>query len=345
MFGAQGGTRRLYSGDNTLSHFGATILGCEGLRLTPQEKSFFTNVNPFGFILFARNVETADQIHALCDELRACVGHNAPILIDQEGGRVQRLRPPLATEWTPPLDFVRAAGANAERAMYLRYLITAIELRAVGVDANCAPMVDVACAETHPFLKNRCYGADVSGVTTLGRAVANGLADGGVLPVLKHIPGHGRAQADSHLDLPRVDASADDLERDFAPFQALNDLPMGMTAHLVYEALDARPATTSPKMMQLIRDKIGFDGLIMTDDISMQALSGPLSQRSADSIAAGCDVVLHCNGDLAEMAEVADASGQMSEIAQSRAMAVLNARKPPATLDISSLTAELETLI
>ena len=328
-----------------MSQFGATILGCEGLRLTPQEKSLFRHVTPFGFILFARNIDTADQIQALCGELRDCVGHNAPILIDQEGGRVQRLRPPLATEWTPPLDFVQAAGENAERAMYLRYLITALELRAVGVDANCAPMVDVACAETHPFLENRCYGTDVSGVSTLGRAVANGLTDGGVLPVLKHIPGHGRAQADSHLDLPRVSSSAQDLERDFAPFRALNDLPMGMTAHLVYEALDPRPATTSPKMMQLIRDQIGFDGLIMTDDISMQALSGPLSQRSSDAISAGCDVVLHCNGHLSEMVEVADASGQMSETAQRRALAVLNARKAPVTLDISALTAELETLI
>ncbi|WP_073253662.1 beta-N-acetylhexosaminidase [Shimia gijangensis] len=328
-----------------MSYIGATILGCEGLRLTSGKKTFFRNARPFGFILFARNIDTSEQIRALCDDLRSCVDHEAPILIDQEGGRVQRLRPPLATEWTPPLDFVTAAGRNAERAMYLRYLITALELRSVGIDANCAPMVDVACDVTHPFLKNRCYGSDVTHVSTLGRAVADGLADGGVLPVLKHIPGHGRAQADSHLDLPLVSANADELKRDFAPFRALNDLPMGMTAHLVYDALDAAPATTSPIVMQLIRDKIGFDGLIMTDDISMKALSGPLSQRSSASIDAGCDVVLHCNGDLQEMAEVVEAAGEMTQVAQVRAQAVLDARKIPVTLDISALTAELETLI
>lgn len=328
-----------------MKRFGATIFGCEGLNLSASEKTFFRDANPFGFILFARNIDSFEQIIALCDELRACVDHHAPILIDQEGGRVQRLRPPLARDWTPPLDFVAAAGENAERAMYLRYLITALELRSVGVDANCAPMVDVACSDTHPFLKNRCYSSDVTTVETLGRAVADGLMDGGVLPVLKHIPGHGRAKADSHLDLPRITATADDLERDFAPFRALNDLPMGMTAHLVYEALDERPATTSPKLMQLIRDEIGFDGLVMTDDISMQALSGPLVERSSQSIAAGCDVVLHCNGDLAEMQDIAAASGEMSNPAQERAMRVLQACRSPVTLDIPALSAELETLI
>ncbi|MEQ9693488.1 beta-N-acetylhexosaminidase [Shimia sp. SDUM112013] len=328
-----------------MTRFGATILGCEGLRLTADEKAFFRDVRPFGFILFARNIDTADQIRALCDELRDCVAHDAPILIDQEGGRVQRLRQPLATEWTPPLEFVAAAGDAAERAMYLRYCITAHELRALGIDANCAPLVDVACAETHPFLKNRCYGMSSDLVASLGRAVAEGMAAGGVYSVLKHIPGHGRAQADSHLDLPRVSADRAALDRDFAPFKALNDLPMGMTAHLVYEALDEAPATTSQVMMGLIRDEIGFDGLIMTDDISMQALSGPLATRSRDSIAAGCDVVLHCNGDFAEMQEVAAASGEMTEAAQTRAQAVLDRRPQPETVDIPAFTAELEALL
>lgn len=328
-----------------MNNVSATILGCEGPRLSASEKTFFRETRPFGFILFARNIGTADQIRALCDELRACVDHEAPILIDQEGGRVQRLRPPLATEWTAPLDFVASAGEQAERAMYLRYLITAIELRSVGVDANCAPLVDVACAETHPFLLNRCYGHDADTVIRLGRAVTNGLADGGVLPVLKHIPGHGRAQADSHLDLPRVDADPVALKRDFAPFEALNDLPMGMTAHLVYEALDDAPATTSPAVMSMIRNEIGFDGLIMTDDISMQALSGPLATRSADSITAGCDVVLHCNGDMDEMRDVVAASGELQGKSLARARAVLAARQPAATLDIQALSAELESLI
>ncbi|TKZ20619.1 beta-N-acetylhexosaminidase [Shimia litoralis] len=328
-----------------MSHFGATILGCEGLSLTSQERAFFKIARPFGFILFARNIESADQISALCQDLRDCVGFDAPILIDQEGGRVQRLRPPLSRAWPAPLDFVQAAGENAERAMYLRYLLTALDLRAVGVDANCAPLVDVACDTTHPFLKNRCYGDDPVHVARLGRAVADGMRDGGVLSVLKHIPGHGRAQADSHLDLPRVSVSSQDLVRDFAPFKALNDLPMGMTAHLVYEALDDAPATTSSKVMSMIRQEIGFDGLIMTDDISMQALSGPLAVRSEASIAAGCDVVLHCNGTLSEMQQVVDASGEMTDIAQKRAIAVLQARSEPVSVDISALDAELKALV
>lgn len=327
-----------------MSQFGATIYGCEGLRLTKGERAFFRDARPFGFILFARNVDTAEQISALCDELRDSVGHAAPILIDQEGGRVQRMRAPLAREWTPPLNFVTAAGRNAKRAMYLRYALIAQELRAVGVDTNCAPMVDVAAEDTHPFLRNRCYGDTPECVAELGRAVADGLIAGGVMPVVKHMPGHGRTAVDSHHDLPRVKVAADDLERDFAPFRALNDLSMGMTAHLVFEALDPRPATVSPVMMQLIREDIGFDGLVMTDDISMQALSGTVPERSAAAIAAGCDVVLHCNGDLDEKILVAEASGTMCDAAQRRAEAVLASRPPAVTLDIPALTAELEAL-
>ena len=324
---------------------GAVIFGCEGTALSPREKDFFREINPFGFILFARNIEGADQIRALCDELRACVGHEAPILIDQEGGRVQRLRPPLARDWAPPLEFVAKAGAGAERAMYLRYRIMAAELRAYGIDANCAPLVDVAEEGTHPFLKDRCYGVEAEAVARLGRAVANGLMEGGVYPVLKHIPGHGRARADSHLDLPRVDAPREALARDFAPFKALNDLAMGMTAHLVYEAIDDQPATISPKMMGLIREEIGFQGLVMTDDISMQALSGTVAQRSRASIAAGCDVILHCNGDFDEMVAVADAAGSLQGVARARAERTLASRPAPMPVDIPALSAELEALL
>ncbi len=325
-----------------MSSFGATIFGCEALQLSIEEKAFFRDANPFGFILFARNIADADQVRNLCAELRDTVGHNAPILIDQEGGRVQRLRPPMATEWAPPLAHILETGKNAERAMYLRYRIIAQELRALGVDANCAPMVDVATEHTHPFLKNRCYGSEPNVVAQLGRAVANGLSDGGVLPVLKHVPGHGRAQVDSHLDLPTVKVSRDALTRDFAPFAALSDLPMGMTAHLVYEAVDPAPATTSAKMMRLIRDEIGFGGLIMTDDICMEALSGTLAERAHNSLRAGCDVVLHCSGKLAEMVEVAHASGGMGDLAQSRAEAALAARQTPETVDIAALAEELK---
>ncbi|WP_353314125.1 beta-N-acetylhexosaminidase [Shimia sp. NS0008-38b] len=324
-----------------MSRFCAAIFGCDGLRLTADERSLFRAVQPFGFILFARNIDSAAQVRALCDELRETVAHNAPILIDQEGGRVQRFRSPLAREWLPPLEQVSKAGKNAARAMYLRYRIIAHELMTLGVDANCAPMVDVAREDTHPFLKNRCYGSDFAQVTDIGRAVANGLWDGGVFPVIKHMPGHGRAVVDSHLDLPRVSAARSELESDFAPFRALNDLPMGMTAHIVFEDIDDAPATTSPTMMRLLREEIGFDGLIMTDDIGMEALDGTVDQRAVASLGAGCDVVLHCNGTFADRRAVAEACGDMSEEAQRRAETVLLARRVPEAVDIDALAEEL----
>lgn len=327
-------------------NFGATILDAEGLRLSAEEKAFFRDIDPFGFILFARNLETPGQIRALCDDFREAVGRDAPITIDQEGGRVQRLRAPLAREWLPPLDHVARAGDEAERAMYLRYRLIADELRALGIDSNCAPMVDLAGEDTHPFLKNRCYGSEPDRVAALGRAVSDGMLDGGVLPVLKHVPGHGRATRDSHFDLPRVSVDAEALDdTDFAPFRVLNDLPMGMTAHLVYEAIDAAPATISPAMMTLIREQIGFDGLIMTDDISMKALSGSLSDLSHAAISAGCDVVLHCNGTMAERAEVAAAAGRMTPAAQIRAERALAMRCVPDDLDISAVEADLHRLM
>ena len=220
------------------------------------------------------------------------------------------------------------------------------ELLDLGIDSNCAPLVDIAFCETHPFLKNRCYGMDPAHVAAIGRAVADGHLDGGVLPVVKHIPGHGRAVADSHFDLPVVNAPRAELDAvDFAPFKALNDLPMGMTAHSVYEAIDPRPATTSPVMMEIIRNQIGFEGLIMTDDISMKALNGSLTDLSCASRDAGCDVILHCNGTLTERTEVAEASGEMTEIAQVRAERVLKARNAPQEVDIVAIEAKLEALI
>ncbi|WP_412554376.1 beta-N-acetylhexosaminidase [Shimia sp. MIT1388] len=325
-----------------MSRFCAAIFGCDGLRLTAEEKTFFRDVQPFGFILFARNIDSADQVRALCDDLRACVGHHAPILIDQEGGRVQRIRAPMATEWLPPLEEVQKAGSNAARAMYLRYRIIAHELIALGIDADCAPMVDVARPDTHPFLRNRCYGEDPQQIIEIARAVAEGLWDGGVYPVIKHMPGHGLAVVDSHKDLPRVSVPKAELAGDFAPFKALNALPMGMTAHIVFEDMDDAPATTSPKMMQFMREEIGFDGLIMTDDIDMQALSGTVDQRAVAAIAAGCDAVLHCNGTLADRQAVAAAIGEMSEAGQRRAEAVLAARRQPVPVDIEALAEELK---
>ncbi|MEE4188629.1 MAG: beta-N-acetylhexosaminidase [Roseobacter sp.] len=329
-----------------MAGFGATILDADGLSLSRDEKRFFAQADPFGFILFARNIDTAEQVRALCAEMRDCVGRNAPITIDQEGGRVQRLRGPTWREWLAPLAFVDAAGVDAPEAMYLRYRLIAAELFALGIDSNCAPMVDVACDDTHPFLRNRCYGSTPEVVAGLGRAAAEGLLDGGVLPVVKHIPGHGRATLDSHYDLPRVRAARDDLEaQDFAPFAALADLPMGMTAHLVYEALDEKPATLSPRVMEVIRTDIGFDNLIMTDDISMKALSGTLTQIARGALDAGCDVILHCNGTLDARREVADAAGKMTYAAQTRAERALDARKTPDDVDIPALQAQLETLL
>jgi beta-N-acetylhexosaminidase len=327
-------------------NFGATILDADGLTLSKDEKAFFRDADPFGFILFARNIDTPDQVYGLCCEFRDAVGRNAPITIDQEGGRVQRLRGPTWTEWQPPLDFVRAAGDNAMRAMYLRHRHIAHELNALTIDSNCAPMVDIIVEETHEFLRNRCYGTSPGDIAELGRAAADGLLDGGVLPILKHIPGHGRTDLDSHHDLPRVDVSLDTLrETDFAPFCALNDLPMGMTAHVVYQAVDETPATLSREMMDLIRSDIGFDGLIMTDDIGMKALSGTPASIARRALDAGCDVILHCNAPLSDRIASANAAGQMTEAAQTRADAALKARRTPDDIDIAELNAELEALL
>ncbi|MCA0994572.1 glycoside hydrolase family 3 N-terminal domain-containing protein [Alloyangia pacifica] len=329
-----------------MSRFGATILAPLGPVLSEDEARFFAEARPFGFILFARNLETAEQIRALCDDLRAAVGWHAPIFIDQEGGRVQRLRPPLATEFLPPLDEVMQAGPNAARAMELRYRLIAAELLALGIDGNCAPMLDVARPHTHAFLRNRCYGESLSQVVEMGKAATKGMVDGGVLPVMKHLPGHGLAQLDSHKDLPRIDALRAELEEvDFAAFRPFADLPLAMTAHLVFEGLNTKPATIDPAMITLIRENIGFQGLLMTDDISMEALSGSIGERSAASIAAGCDLVLHCNGKMPEMEQAVREAGWMTEAAQTRAEAALRTRTVPAEIDIEALRAEREALL
>ncbi|WP_417721266.1 glycoside hydrolase family 3 N-terminal domain-containing protein [Salipiger sp.] len=326
--------------------FGAAILAPLGTRLTGAERRFFADADPLGFILFARNLEHADQIRALTAELRDSVGREAPIFIDQEGGRVQRLRPPLARDWLPPLDDVARYGSHAARAMFLRYRIIAAELMALGIDGNCAPMLDVARPETHPFLRNRCYGDSVESVAEIGISVAQGLMQGGVFPVVKHIPGHGLAQLDSHLDLPRITASRDTLETvDFAAFRPFRDMAFGMTAHLVFERIAPEPATTSPEMIALIREDLGFNGLLMTDDISMEALSGSVSERAEASLAAGCDCILHCNGDITEMLAIMRRAGSMTEAAQGRAEAALASRPAVVEVDIAGLAADLEALL
>ena len=324
---------------------GAVILGCAGPNLLPDETAFFREADPWGFILFARNVEDPAQLRRLTGDLRAAVGRNAPVFTDQEGGRVQRLRSPHWREWTPPLDFVTAAGPRAERALWLRYRLIAHELRGVGIDGNCAPSLDLARAETHPFLRNRCLGGEPATVARLGRAVAEGHLDGGVLPVVKHMPGHGRGLSDSHHELPQTDADLESLTAtDFAPFAVLADLPLAMTGHVVFRALDDRPATQSAPTIAHIRQVIGFDGLLMTDDLSMQALSGSIAERAGRSVAAGCDIALYCKAEMPDAMAVVAAVGAMSPAAQGRAERTLAARRTPAPVDIAALQAELRSL-
>lgn len=324
----------------------AVILGCAGRELGAQERDFFREADPWGFILFARNVGTPGELRRLTGDLRAAVGRDAPVLIDQEGGRVQRMRAPHWREFLPALDQMRAAR-DPLRAQWLRYRIIAAELRDVGIDVNCAPLADLVEPETHPVVLNRLYGEDVGTVVAAARACAAGLMAGGVLPVVKHLPGYGRARVDSHLDLPRNAAPLAELRaRDFAPFAALSDSVMGMTAHIVIEAIDPdRPATTSPAVMDMIRSEIGFGGLIMTDDLNMQALAGSLAERARAALAAGCDVILQCNGQRADMEQVLTEVPALSGQSAARAEAALAARTPAGPADPDALAAELAGLI
>lgn len=311
-----------------MNRAGAFIAGCAGTALSAEEIAFFRDADPLGFILFARNIDTPDQIRALTAQLRDCVGRDAMILIDQEGGRVQRLRPPHWRKWIPALDQVAKAGDRATDVMRLRYRLIAAELRDLGIDVNCVPCADVVRSNTHSVLHNRCYANTADQVVPIARAVTEGCLKGGVLPVLKHIPGHGAATADSHLELPRVDLPGDVLLRqDFAAFRDLSDLPLGMTAHVVFDAFDSdHCATNSPILHKIMREDLGFEGLLMSDDISMQALSGDMGARCDTALQAGCDIVLHCNGDLAEMQAVAAASGRLNDNAATRADAALAMR-------------------
>ena len=316
---------------------GAVIFGCAGPVLSPAERAFFARARPWGFILFRRNVRDAAQLRALCADLRAAVGWDAPVFMDQEGGSVQRLRPPLARDW--PDACAQPGGA---RAVWLRHRLMAAELRAVGVDGNCAPVIDVAGPGTHPFLARRIWSHDPARVAELGRAAAEGLLSGGVLPVIKHLPGHGAGNADSHHALPEVTLPLTDLERDFHPVRGLADMPLGMSAHVRYHALDRdHAATVSAKVLGFLRKDLGFRGLLMSDDIGMQALGGDLPARAAAALAAGCDMVLECSGDLPAMAGVAAVIPPLQGAALARADAALAARRAPEPVDIAALEAEL----
>jgi beta-N-acetylhexosaminidase len=328
----------------------ACILGCAGPTLSREETAFFREVRPWGFILFARNVESPDQVRRLTEALRETVGRaEAPILIDQEGGRVQRLKAPHWRTYPPGRAYGQLAGNDPILKREITRLgarLIAHDLVSLGINVDCVPVLDVPDPSGHEIIGDRAYAQTPDEVAALGRAAAEGLIAGGVLPVIKHIPGHGRAMADSHFELPVVEASYDELDgRDFPPFRALSDMPMAMTAHVIYAAVDAkRPATTSRKVMRkVIRGAIGFEGLVMSDDLSMKALSGDFTDRARDSLAAGCDVVLHCNGDMGEMKAVIAGTGALKGKAARRAEAAL-ARIPRAAepLDLAEAVARFE---
>ena len=310
----------------------AAIYGVLGTALTPDEAAFLRDADPWGFIVFRRNLDEADQVRRLCADLRAAVGRDAPVLIDQEGGRVARLVPPLAPR-RPAMDrygeLSKLDPAKADEAARLGARLLARDCRTLGIDVNCAPVLDVRQPGTHDAIGDRALARDPQTVARLGRAVIEGTLAGGCLPVVKHLPGQGRAEADSHLELPRIRAPLDELRAvDFAPFTALSDATLGMTTHVVFEAIDPeRPCTQSPAVIaEAIRGAGGFDGLLMTDDLSMHALGGGFQERAERALGAGCDLVLHCNGDASEMRAVAEGVQALTPDAERRSARALAAR-------------------
>ncbi len=329
----------------------AFITGLAGPRLTDEERAFLADAQPWGVILFQRNVEDPAGVRRLVEEARSVLGRPAPVLIDQEGGRVQRLRPPY---W-PSYPTGAAYGALFDRdpdaglaAARLGARLIAADLAALGIDVDCLPLADVPVAAADPVIGDRAYGTEPAKVAALAGAIANGLLEGGVLPVLKHIPGHGRATADSHKSLPVVTADRATLETtDFAAFRPLSGLPLGMTAHVVFTAVDPdAPATTSTTIVrEVIRDSIGFQGLLMSDDISMGALTGSLQERTRAALAAGCDIVLHCNGVMTEMRAVAGEAPELTGATARRAEAALAQRKAAQPIDPAPARAQFAQLM
>lgn len=309
-----------------MSESKAMILGCAGKELTPDEARFYADERPWGFILFARNIGEPAQISDLVAAMRASVGRpDAPVFIDQEGGRVQRIRPPVAPNYPAGAALGALYRQDREaglRAAWLMSRLHAFDLARFGITADCLPVLDVPIEGASDVIGTRAYGKEPRSVLELGRAASEGLMAGGVLPVMKHMPGHGRAFSDSHYELPRLETSLDDLRtHDFVPFKALKDLPMGMTAHVVYDAIDPKgPATTSAKVVsEIIRGEIGFEGLLISDDTSMKALSGDFPDKAAAILAAGVDIVLHCNGVMAEMAGIASRTHALAGTSLQRA--------------------------
>lgn len=328
------------------------IFGCAGEALSADEKAFFSEVNPAGFIVFARNCASPDQIRALTNEFRE-INQDCLILIDQEGGRVQRLRPPDWAERpaarrfgdlfaTNPAHAIEACRANAR--------LIARDLNALGINTNCMPVLDVPVAGAHDVVGDRAFSTDPHAVAALGAACCDGLLAGGVLPVIKHIPGHGRAPSDSHDGLPVVDLSLEELRgSDFVPFAALSNMPAAMTAHILYMAIDADlPSSTSPTVVSgLIRGETGFSGLLISDDIGMKALGGSFAARTTGCLVAGCDLVLHCSGQMEEMEAVADAGRQagLTDAGADRLRAARGALEPPETIDIGALESRVNHIL
>ena len=330
----------------------AFVTGVSGLELNSAERDFIRAERPWGFILFKRNIDTPAQVAALVEEMRGLVGDaDAPVLIDQEGGRVQRLGPPYWPVYPPGAAFGALYDIDPQlglTAARLSSRLIAADLVDVGISADCLPLADVPIAGADAVIGNRAYGTEPGKVAAIARAVTDGLEQGGVLPILKHIPGHGRATADSHFRLPTVDTTKSELERtDFAAFQPLADLPMAMTAHVVFSALDpAHPATTSATIIrEVIRGVIGFQGLLMSDDVSMNALAGSIAERTRAIVNAGCDMVLHCNGKLDEMRDVSRETPELTGEALNRANRALASRKQPEPLDRQAARAELDALM
>jgi beta-N-acetylhexosaminidase len=330
----------------------AAIFGCAGTVLSADERAFFHEANPLGFILFARNIETPEQALRLTEDLRSCVARaETPVLIDQEGGRVARLRPPHWRKAPPARLLGELYARNQEQglaATKLNSRLLAHDVASIGVDVDCVPVLDIAFPETHAVIGDRAYSAAPETVAALGRAAAEGLLAEGVMPVIKHMPGHGRATVDSHHTLPRVTVAREVLDRtDFVPFKFLADLPWGMTAHVLYDAIDPDAALTvsARGVSDVVRREIGFDGLLLSDDLSMQALGGTLGERAERALAAGCDIALHCNGRMDEMQQVAAHTGAMSAAAVRRFDAgrryLARQRDPMAAAEVKRKLADL----
>jgi beta-N-acetylhexosaminidase len=325
------------------------ILGCAGTRLDAAERSFFAAADPLGFILFRRNCANPAQLRDLVAALRDSVGRpQAPVLIDQEGGRVARLQPPHWRRYPAPARIAALPDPLAEEVAWLGARLIADDLAALGITVDCLPVLDLAVAGAAAVIGDRAYGGEPQRIIRLGHAVCRGLIAGGVLPVLKHIPGHGRAQVDSHFACPRVEAPRAEMSRtDFAPFRALAGMPWAMTAHIVYAALDGTaPATVSPRVIgDVVRGEIGFEGVLVSDDLSMRALGGALAERTRRVLAAGVDLVLHCNGVRREMEAVAEAALPIAPATAARLARGEAMRTPPSCFDRAAAEARFDALL